>query len=121
MSVVIEQIEQCCQSSVATPGARTGLLAARPRQGRAFAVAYLIRPPEPDVVVVTAKAPTFAPGSHPSPWPAPADDVRYWSMGILARTAKLPTVANKLPRGGTDYGCRADEATMLNPAGDYPT
>ena len=85
----------------------------------AYAVAYLIRPPEPDVVVVTAKAPTFAPGSHPSPWPAPADDVRYWSMCILAGTAKLPTVANKLPGGGADYGCRADEATKLNPAGDY--
>jgi hypothetical protein len=86
-----------------------------------YLLAYLARPPAADVVVVTAKAPAFAPGSHPSPWPAPADDVRYWSMGILARTAKLPTVANKLPRGGTDYGCRADEATMLNPAGDYPT
>ena len=85
----------------------------------AYAVAYLIRPPAPDVVVVTAKAPTFAPGSHPSPWPAPGEDVRYWSMCILAGTAKLPTVANKLPGGGTDYGCRADEATKRNPAGDY--
>ena len=37
----------------------------------AYAVAYLIRPPASDVVVVTGKAPTFAPGSHPSPWPAP--------------------------------------------------
>jgi hypothetical protein len=85
----------------------------------AYAVAYLIRPPVSDVVVVTAKAPTFAPGSHPSPWPTPADDVRYWSMCILAGTARLPAVANKLPGGGTDYGCRADEATRLNPAGDY--
>ena len=40
-------------------------------------------------------------------------------MCILAGTAKLPTVANKLPGGGTDYGCRADEATRLNAAGDY--
>ena len=36
----------------------------------AYAWAYLIRPPATDVVVVTGKAPTFAPGSHPSPWPA---------------------------------------------------
>ncbi len=85
----------------------------------AYAVAYLIRPPASDVVVVTARAPTFAPGSHPSPWPAPGDDVRYWSMCILAGTAKLPTIANRLPGGGTDYGCRADEATTLNAAGDY--
>jgi hypothetical protein len=85
----------------------------------AYAVAYLIRPPAPDVVIVTAKAPTFAPGSHPSPWPAPGEEVRYWSMCILAGTAKLPTIANKLSGGGTDYGCRADEATRLNAAGDY--
>ena len=85
----------------------------------AYAVAYLVRPPAPNVVVVTAKAPTFAPGSHPSPWPAPGEDVRYWSMCILAGTAKTPAVANTLPGGGADYGCRADEATRLNPAGDY--
>jgi hypothetical protein len=85
----------------------------------AYAVAYLVRPPRPDVVVVTAKAPTFVPGSHPSPWPAPGEDVRYWSMCILAGTAKTPIIANKLPGGGTDYGCRADEGTRLNAAGDY--
>jgi hypothetical protein len=81
--------------------------------------AYLVRPPAPDVVVVTGKAPAFAPGSHPSPWPAPAEDVRYWSMclGVLIRL--VPLVANKLPGGETDYGCRADEATTLNAAGYY--
>jgi hypothetical protein len=84
-----------------------------------YALAYLIRPPASDVVVVTAKAPAFAPGSHPSPWPARGVDVRYWSMcvGVLVRL--VPIVANKLPGGGTDYGCRADEATRLNAAGDY--
>jgi hypothetical protein len=70
-------------------------------------------------VVVTAKAPTFAPGSHPSPWPARGEDVRYWSMCIYVGTRNVPTVANTLPGGGTDYGCRADEATRLNAAGDY--
>jgi len=81
--------------------------------------AYLGRPPAPDVVIVTGKAPSFAPGSHPSPWPARGEDVRYWSMcmGVLVRG--VPLVANKLPGGGTDYGCRADEATRLNAAGDY--
>ena len=38
-------------------------------------------------------------------------------IGLLAPPA--PVVANKLPGGGTDYGCRADEATRLNAAGDY--
>lgn len=84
-----------------------------------YLLAYLARPSATDVVVITAKAPTFAPGSHPSPWPARGEDVRYWSMcvGVLIRS--VPLVANELPGGGTDYGCRADEATRLNAAGDY--
>jgi hypothetical protein len=81
--------------------------------------AYLGRPPAPDVVVVTGKAPTFAPGSHPSPWPAPGEDVRYWSMCIGVLIRSVPLVANKLPGGGTDYGCRADDATTLNAVGYY--
>ena len=85
----------------------------------AYAWAYLVRPPAPDVVVVTAKAPTFAPGGHPSPWPARGEDVRYWSMCIYVGIRNVPTVATTLPGAGTDYGCRADEATRLNAAGDY--
>jgi hypothetical protein len=85
----------------------------------ASAYAWLVRPAAPDVVVITAKAPTFAPGSHPSPWPARGEDVRYWSMCIGVGAGKVPTVANTLPGGGTDYGCRADEAPRLNAAGDY--
>ena len=84
-----------------------------------YLLAYLVRPPAADVVVVTAKAPTFAPGSHPSPWPARGEDVRYWSMCVGLLSPPTPVVANKLPGGGTDYGCRADEATRLNAAGDY--
>jgi hypothetical protein len=84
-----------------------------------YVLAYLVRPSAADVVVVTAKAPTFAPGSRPSPWPAPGEDVRYWSMCIGLLAAPNPVVANKLPGGGVDYGCRADEATTLNAAGDY--
>jgi hypothetical protein len=84
-----------------------------------YLLAYLARPPAADVVVVTAKAPAFAPGRHPSPWPARGEDVRYWSMCIGLLVRRTPVVANKLPGGGTDYGCRADEATALNAARDY--
>ena len=84
-----------------------------------YLLAYLVRPPAPDVVVVTAKAPTFTPGSHPSPWQARGKDARYWSMCIGLLTRPTPVVANKLPGGRTDYGCRADEATTLNADGDY--
>src|SRR5207248_10535313 len=84
-----------------------------------YVLAYLTRPPASDVVIVTARAPAFAPGSHPSPWPARGEDVRYWSMCVGVLVRPFPVVANKLPGGGTDYGCRADEATRLNAAGDY--
>lgn len=84
-----------------------------------YLLAYLTRPPASDVVIVTAKAPAFARGSYPSPWPARGEAVRYWSMCVGVLVRPFPVVANKLPGGGTDYGCRADEATRLNAAGDY--
>ena len=84
-----------------------------------YVLAYLTRPPASDVVIVTARAPAFAPGSHPSPWPARGEDVRYWSMCVGVLVRPFPVVANTLPGGGTDYGCRADETTRLNAAGDY--
>ena len=92
---------------------------ALPNADTSYILAYLVRPTEPDVAVVTGKAPTSAPGSHPSPWPARGEDIRYWSMCIGAGVRNLPTVVNRLAGGGTDYGCRADQATRLNAAGDY--
>ena len=91
-----------------------------PNMDTAYGQAYFVRrPASSDVVVVTAKAPTFAPGSHPSPWPNPHTDMRYWSMCLALGTSRLPTVVNTLPSGRTDYGCRADDATVRNAAGDY--
>jgi hypothetical protein len=90
-----------------------------PNSDTAYVIAYLTRPPATDVVVVTAKAPTFAPGTSPSPWPARGEDMRYWSMCVGGGGMALRTVVNTLPGGETDYGCRADQATRLSPAGDY--
>ncbi len=81
--------------------------------------AYLVRPQPADVVVISAKAPTFPPGAEPSPWPKADEDVRYWSICIAELTRTVPTVANKLPNGQTDYGCRADQVTAINAAGDF--
>jgi ABC-type Na+ transport system ATPase subunit NatA len=85
----------------------------------AYVEAYFIRPTTTDVLVVSAKAPTFAPGGGPSPWPEPGEDMQYWSMCIAVGKGTLPTVVNQLPGGQVDYGCRADEATKLDAAGDY--
>jgi hypothetical protein len=45
--------------------------------------------------------------------------MRYWSMCIGVGTSMVPTVVNTLHAGETDYGCRADDATKLDAAGDY--
>ena len=84
-----------------------------------YVQAYFVRPPATDVVVVTGKAPTHVPGEDPSPWPAPDDDMRYWSMCIGVGVATEPTVVNHLAGGKTDYGCRADQSTNVDVAGDY--
>jgi hypothetical protein len=84
-----------------------------------YVQAYLVRPAADKVVVITGQAPTTAKGTHPSPWPNPNEDMRYWSMCVGAGVANLPTVANQLPGGQTDYGCRDDDSTTVNAAGDY--
>ncbi len=84
----------------------------------AYVTAYIIRPPADDVMVVTAKAPTFPPSNAPSPWPQAGVDMRYWSMCISLAIKGQPTVANRLPNGQTDYGCRDDYQTRLA-HGDY--
>jgi hypothetical protein len=84
-----------------------------------YLLAYLVPPGPDDVVVIRGKALTHASGDHPSPWPAAGEDVRYWSLCIALATGVVPTVMNLLPSGGIDTGCRADEQTTLDAAGDY--
>jgi hypothetical protein len=79
-----------------------------------------VTPPGPgDVVVVSAKAPTYSPGNRPSVWPSATADVRYWSMCNYLDQAGKPLVVNRLPGGAIDEGCRADEDTALGANGDY--
>ena len=90
-----------------------------PNVDTSYVLAYLTPPGPGDVVVIRAKAPTHASGDHPSPWPAANEDVRYWSMCIGLATGALPTVMNLAPSGGTDTGCRTDDQTKLDAAGEY--
>ena len=82
-------------------------------------VAILLPPGPAAVVVVTAKAPRAPSGSHPVPWPAPGEDLRYWSLCVFVGTVELPLVANRLPNGTIDYGCRDNDATAVDAAGYY--
>jgi hypothetical protein len=84
-----------------------------------YLVAEVTPPADGDVVVIRGKAPTAPKGSHPSPWPAPHIDTRYWSMCNNLATSSTPLVVNKLPGGKVDYGCRNDTQTRLDDHGDY--
>jgi hypothetical protein len=85
----------------------------------AYLAAYLYPPGPADVVVVTAKAPRAPLGSHPTLWPAPGEDMRYWSLCSVVYAGLVPVVANPVPGGLTDYGCRDNDATRLDAAGYY--
>ncbi len=91
-----------------SPNADTGYLAA------------VVTPPSGgNVIVIRAKAPTTPRGSRPLPWPALGIDTRYWSMCVYLDTALTPLVANDLPGGRVDYGCRHDSRTALDRYGYY--
>ncbi len=90
-----------------------------PNPETAYLLAYMTPPTTSQVVVVTGKAPTFPPGAHPSIWPNASDQVRYWSMCINIGEGTDPVVVNHLPRGQTDLGCRADDATKLSAGRTY--
>ncbi len=90
-----------------------------PNVDTSYLLAYLTPPGPGDVVVIRAKAPTHATGDHPSVWPAANEDVRYWSMCIALATGVVPTVMNLAPSGGIDTGCRTDDQTRLDAAGEY--
>lgn len=90
-----------------------------PNTDSAYLLSYFRTPATDKVVVIQARAPRTSSGDHPSPWPAPAIDLRYWSMCVYLLSARLPLVVNSLPDGTTDRGCRDDEQTKLNASSEY--
>ena len=85
----------------------------------AYLVANVTPPTNGDVLVIRGKAPTTAPGSHPAPWPARGEDMRYYSICAYVDEQPFPVVANTLPSGKADYGCRDDSRTRLDRRGYY--
>ncbi|MFD0392157.1 hypothetical protein ACFQ3Z_02765 [Streptomyces nogalater] len=76
-------------------------------------------PPAYQVLVVRGKAPTATAGDRARPWPAGSARVRYWSMCDNLWWGPGEVVANPLPGGGVDPGCRADFDTRLSSDGTY--
>ncbi|NED35778.1 hypothetical protein [Streptomyces sp. SID8499] len=85
----------------------------------AYLVAGFDAPPAGQVLVVRGKAPTATTGDRARPWPDPKAQVRYWSMCDNLWWGPGEVVANPLPDGTVDPGCRADFDTRLDADGTY--
>lgn len=86
-------------------------------------VSALFTPNPNRVVLVRAKAPRTPalkpPGTQPLPWPTKKYQLRYFSLCNNIYRKPWPVVINKTKGGGTDLGCRADNATKLDSLGRY--
>ena len=85
----------------------------------AYLSARVVPPQNGDVLVIRAKAPTTPSGNKPAPWPAPGDDLRYWSICDDLKQSPIPVVVNRLPDGKVDEGCRYDSQVKLDQNGYY--
>lgn len=90
-----------------------------PNADSGYLDAVVTPPGNGDVLVIRGKAPTTPSGNHPSPWPAAGTDMQYWSLCDYPLTTALPLVANQLPDGTIDYGCRHDTQVALDRDGYY--
>jgi hypothetical protein len=119
-----------CQSSASSPTLTTGKpvivpfarqpigTGGTPDDDIAYLAAKVVPPHTDAVVAIRAKAPT-TPSAGPSPWPAPGADLRYWSLCVDLARFPIPVVANPLPGGMVDYGCRFDHQVALDQDGYY--
>ena len=86
-------------------------------------VSALFTPDPNRVVLVRAKAPRTPalkpPGTQATPWPTKKYQLRYFSLCNNIYRKPWPVVINKTKGGGTDLGCRADNATQLDKRGRY--
>lgn len=90
-----------------------------PNADSGYLTAVVTPPGNGDVLVIRGKAPTAPRRDRPSPWPAAGIDMQYWSLCDYLLTAQLPLVANQLPGGTVDYGCRHDSQVTLDRHGYY--
>jgi hypothetical protein len=89
-----------------------------PNPDNGYLAAQVAPPTGDDVVVVRGKAPTTPGGYRPAPWPSSAQ-VRYFSLCTYVPVLPFPVVANPLPDGTVDNGCRSDAQTSVDKKGYY--
>ncbi|MEV6349539.1 hypothetical protein [Actinoplanes sp. NPDC051851] len=110
-------------AAAADPGIRfyrpTGDFGILPNTDTGYMIAKMTPPTGDQVLVVRGRAPTSADGSTPQVWPRRGVQLRYWSICTNLDTAVRPLVANTLPDGTVDYGCRNDDEAILDRHGYY--
>jgi hypothetical protein len=83
-------------------------------------LAVTTTPPTGDqVLVIRGRGASSADGVHPAVWPRRGVDLRYWSLCSNLNNAQRALVANPMPDGSVDYGCRNDDETLLDRHGYY--
>jgi hypothetical protein len=122
------RVPACSPSPAATSSAATGDVqfsrpvlsgAGFPNADSDYLTAVVTPPGDGDVLVIRGKAPTAPRGNNPSRWPAAGIDLQYWSLCDYVVSVELPLVANQLPDGTIDYGCRHDSLVTLDRDGYY--
>jgi hypothetical protein len=83
-------------------------------------LAMTLTPPTGDrVLVIRGRGASSADGTHPAPWPRRRVQLRYWSLCSNLNNTQRSLVANPMPDGTVDYGCRNDDETTLDRRGFY--
>ncbi|MFE1025775.1 hypothetical protein ACFW5I_14600 [Streptomyces sp. NPDC058818] len=90
-----------------------------PNPDNAYVATGFDAPPPGQVLVVHGKAPAGTTGDRARPWPDPAAQVRYRSMCDNLWWGPGEVVADPLPDGTVDTGCRTDHDTRLAADGTY--
>ncbi|MCF2435075.1 hypothetical protein LV779_12580 [Streptomyces thinghirensis] len=90
-----------------------------PNPDNAYVATGFDAPPPGQVLVVRGKAPRGTTGDRARALARPEDQVRYWSMCNNLWWGPGEVVANPLPDGTVDTGCRTDHDTRLAADGTY--
>ena len=99
---------------------RVSGVGAFPNVDNAYLAAVFTPPSDDRVVVVRGRAPRVPTGNGPSVWPPRQEiEVRYYSLCTNLAVLPGPLVFNVEPDGSTENGCRTDEQTNLDSAGNY--
>ncbi|WP_121704645.1 hypothetical protein [Streptomyces sp. E5N298] len=99
--------------------ARLGGSGLYPNPDNAYVATGFDAPPSGQVLVVRGKAPAGTTGDRARPWPDPNARVRYWSMCDNLWWGPGEVVANPMPDGTVNTGCRTDSDTRLTADGTY--